>query len=57
MKNIKLVNNTGLDIRLVEADILAAINSGDDLPDDLADIFVLTMIEVDDRPRGILDLA
>lgn len=55
--NVILVNNTGCDIRDFDAEIIAAVRNGGRLPEELADLFTLTIIEVDDGIRGILNPA
>lgn len=53
-----LINNTGCDIRgAVEEAVRAAANSGTDLPEELADLFTLTVIEVNGETRARLDPA
>ncbi len=58
MAVFKLVNNTGVDISMVNADLLAAVDNGV-LPDDLSDIFELKILKGfndDGSDRGILTM-
>lgn len=59
MNAIKLlVNNTGSDIRgEIEAAVWDAARSGSALPEEIADLFTLTVVEVDGEIRAILDAA
>lgn len=54
---IILGDNTGGAYRDFESDVLAAVRSGGQLPDELADIFALTFVEVEDGTRAILNWA
>lgn len=54
--NIKLVNNTGSDIRMFDAELLQAVETGV-LPEELQDVFILQVIEVEGEKRGILNFA
>ena len=48
--NLMLVNNTGHDIRLVEKAIYDAIGRGEELPEEISDIFVIRKVaEFDNR--------
>lgn len=57
-ENIVIVNNTNaiLDPYLREP-IIAAIKSGGELPEAIADIFTLKIVNVGDQVRGVLDWA
>jgi hypothetical protein len=60
MNAIKLINNTGTDIRGFEEEILAAIDNGGTLPEELADVFTLrrsSAANEDGSPRWILSFA
>jgi len=53
-----LVNNTCVDIRgAVEEAVWAAARSGSALPEEIADLFTLTIIDVGGELRAVLDLA
>jgi hypothetical protein len=52
-----LVNNTNSNITGFTNDILNSINTGSSLPEELADLFNLTLITVDGYVRGILTAA
>ncbi len=56
---IVLVNNTGCDIRPYEAEMLASLRSTGKLPEELADLFVVTCGpgNEDGSPRWILNPA
>ena len=49
-----IVNNTNADIREFDAVILAAANNGGSMPEELSDIFTLTLA---DNGNWILDWA
>ena len=55
--NVILVNNSGSDIRDFEVVIINAIKSGEGLPEELADLFTLDVIEANGKARGILNAA
>ena len=57
--NIMLVNNTGLDLTGLGFDkvIIEVIRERAELPEEIADLFVLEIIEVDGQTRGILNMA
>ena len=55
--NITLVNNTSCNISMFDAEIINAVKTGCGLPEELADLFTLTIITVDGLPRGILNAA
>ena len=57
MTNIVLVNNTGCNITMFDAEIINAVKTGGGLPEELADIFTLTIITVNGNVRGILNAA
>jgi hypothetical protein len=52
-----LVNDTGVDIRDlgIEAAIRKSIATGDGLPEEIADLFSVNVIEVDGEKRAIVD--
>jgi len=50
-----LVNNTGADLREFDAIFIASVKNGGNLPADLADLFTLTIVEVEDGIRGIIN--
>jgi hypothetical protein len=52
-----LVNDTGVDIRDlgIEAAIRESIATGDGLPEEIADLFSVNVIEVDGEKRAIVD--
>jgi len=52
-----LVNNSGCDIRDFDRYFLAVVNEGAELPEELADLFVVEVIEVADGFRGIINAA
>ncbi len=54
---VKLVNNTNCDIRIFDRVILDCIDNNTPLPEELADLFVLQIVVVDGRNRGILTMA
>ena len=57
--SIKLVNNTGANIEMFDSVLLAAV-SANRLPEELKDIFVLTILSgfnEDGSDRGILTMA
>ena len=59
-KNVKLVNKTGSDVRLVEEYILNAIDKNEALPKEIEDIFNLEILHgynPDGSDRGILTFA
>lgn len=53
---IKLVNNTGEPV-IYSAAIIDCIRTASPLPEELADLFTLKIIEVASERRGILDWA
>ncbi len=53
---IMLVNNTGESVIFPRA-IIACIRNNSPLPEELADVFTLKIIEVGGERRGILDWA
>lgn len=52
-----LVNNTGVDVRDFEAALFASINTGAELPEEIADIFTLRTFEVNGQRRGVVEFA
>ena len=52
-----LVNNTGADIRMFDSAIWAAIKSNGILPDEIADVFLLTSRTVGNEVRWFLNWA
>ncbi len=57
VSKVAYVNRTGADIRFLDHMILHAVKTGTELPEDIADIFTLEIIEVEDGIRGLLDFA
>jgi hypothetical protein len=55
--NVILVNNTGADLSKFENEFISAVRNGGNLPEELADLFTLNIITVEDGLRGILDFA
>lgn len=55
MGNLVLVNNTGCDIRMHESEIRASIEADGRLPDELSDIFTLSLVRIGDETRAVLD--
>ena len=60
LSNVALVNNTNADT-YYHADFrrifIASIINGTSLPEEIADLFSLKVIEVEDGLRGIIDFA
>lgn len=56
---LALVNNTDADLRDMGLDelIIEGIRNGSGLPEDVADLFHLEIIEVEGKARGILTWA
>lgn len=58
--NITLVNNTGADIRDFEAALIAHVNEGVALPEAIADLLTVKILEAynaDGSNRGIVNWA
>lgn len=55
MGNLVLVNNTGCDIRMYESEMRASIDADGRLPDELSDIFTLSLVRIGDETRAVLD--
>lgn len=56
MKTV-IVNNTNANIYLWRAAIIHAIETGGELPEDIADLFTLRVVILDGVRRGILEWA
>ena len=57
-ENITLVNNTDADIRDFEGYFIDSVNNGSPLPEEIADLFTLEVLEgynPDGSNRGIVD--
>lgn len=54
---IILFNRAGADTRMFDAAILDCIRNSKPLPDEIADLFTLTPVEVADGTRFVLDWA
>jgi len=52
-----LANNTGADLRMFESHLIAVVKDGTPLPEELADLLVVTIIEAADGRRGIVTWA
>ena len=57
LSKIALVNNTNADTSDFRAIFVSCIVNGTALPEEIADLFDLKVIEVEDGLRGILDFA
>lgn len=57
MKHVIFTNNTGSDVRQFDKIIIDCVKNDKPLPEEIADIFTLDIIEVDGLPRGILRFA
>lgn len=57
MKHVIFANNTNADIRDFDNIIIDCVKNNKSLPEELADLFTLDIIEVDGLPRGILNFA
>ena len=55
--NIILVNNTNSDISAFDKIFINAIKTNSPLPDEIADLFDLKIIDAEDGVRGILNFA
>lgn len=55
--HVILVNNTMSDIRIFEKVIIQCVRENKPLPEELEDIFNLKIIQIDGKPRGILNWA
>lgn len=53
--NIMVVNNTGRDLRMFEPAIKDSIANNKPLPEEIADLFTLTVVKAGDKIRGIID--
>lgn len=51
------VNNTGADLREFHNEIVAAIKNGGALPEEIADVFTLSLVTVEDGIRGVVGWA
>lgn len=52
-----MFNKTGADISMFDAVLIDCIKNGKDLPEELADVLTLNVINVDGKVRGIVDFA
>jgi hypothetical protein len=57
LSKVALVNNTNADTSEFSSLFIASIVNGTPLPEEIADLFHLKVIEVEDGLRGILDFA
>lgn len=57
MKNVILVNNTGCNIKDFDSVLINCVKNNKPLPEELADLFTLEVITVDNEYRGILNAA
>jgi hypothetical protein len=57
LSSVALVNNTNADTSEFRGIFITAIINGSPLPEEIADLFNLRVIEVEDGLRGILDFA
>lgn len=58
--NYLFVNNTGVDVRPWDVAIALSVRTGAPLPEDIADLFVLTVrhdLNGDGSPRGFINWA
>lgn len=54
---VVLVDNTHGSIRMFEKHFIALVKDGTPLPEEIADLFEVKIIEVDGKPRGIVNFA
>jgi hypothetical protein len=57
LSKVALVNNTNADTSEFSAIFVSSIINGTALPEEIADLFDLKVIEVEDGLRGILNFA
>ncbi len=55
--NIMIVNNTGTDISWLIPVFIDCVRNGSPIPEEVADLFILKVIEVSGQKRGIVDFA
>jgi len=55
--SVVFVNNSLSDVSAFYPVLLDCINNGKSLPEELSDLFVLKIIRIDGKPRGILTAA
>jgi len=55
--NVILANNTNVDLRMFDAHLMAVVRGEVTLSEDLSDLITVTIIEVADGARGIINWA
>ena len=57
MENIIYVNNTGKDVSMFHSVFVDCVKNAKALPEDLADVFSLKIVNVNGADRGIVEFA